>query len=106
MVVMRIWQEVSSLRDWGEGVAHPVRIRRLKPAVNKGSSLRDLGVGMTSLIRIRIRIRRLKPAVNKGSSLRDWLSNEQCIYSSLSTLNSQLSTLNSPLSIIQLLNHV
>ena len=44
-------------------------VRRLKPTVNKGSSLRDWGV-----VHIVPLVRRLKPSVNKGSSLRDFPS--------------------------------
>ena len=42
-------------------------VRRLKPSVNKGSSLRDWGV-----VHIMPLVRRLKPSVNKVASLRDF----------------------------------
>jgi len=50
--------KVTSLRDFVL-----LHIRRLKPAVNKVTSLRDF---------VLLHIRRLKPAVNKVTSLRDF----------------------------------
>ena len=47
-------------------------VRRLNPAVNKVSSLRDLNEDIC------LSVRRLKPAVNKVSSLRD-LNEDICL---------------------------
>jgi len=59
--------KVSSLRDLWDNMIDTL-IRRLKPTVNKVPSLRDLWDNMIDTL-----IRRLKPTVNKVSSLRDFV---------------------------------